>query len=40
MEKFFKFKEHNTNLKIETTAGATTFMTMAAGGPCPDFIST
>lgn len=29
MEKFFKFKEHNTNLKIETTAGATTFMTMA-----------
>jgi len=29
MEKFFKFKENNTNLKIETTAGATTFMTMA-----------
>lgn len=29
MEKFFKFEEHNTNLKIETTAGVTTFMTMA-----------
>ena len=29
MEKFFKFKAYNTNLKIETTAGATTFMTMA-----------
>ena len=29
MEKFFKFKEFNTNLKTETTAGATTFMTMA-----------
>ncbi len=29
MLKFFKFEEHNTNLKTETTAGATTFMTMA-----------
>jgi len=29
MEKFFKFAEHNTNLKTEITAGATTFMTMA-----------
>jgi adenine/guanine/hypoxanthine permease len=29
MENFFKFKEHNTNLKTEVTAGATTFMTMA-----------
>lgn len=29
MENFFKFKEHNTNLKTEATAGATTFMTMA-----------
>ena len=29
MEKFFKFKEHNTNLKTEIDAGATTFMTMA-----------
>ncbi len=29
MEKFFKFKENNTNLKTESTAGATTFMTMA-----------
>ena len=29
MMKFFKFEEHNTNLKIETTAGVTTFMTMA-----------
>ncbi len=29
MQKFFKFEEHKTNLKTETTAGATTFMTMA-----------
>jgi len=29
MEKFFKFKEHNTNTKTEITAGITTFMTMA-----------
>ena len=29
MEKFFKFAEHNTNLKTEITAGVTTFMTMA-----------
>ena len=29
MLKFFKFEEHNTNLKTETTAGVTTFMTMA-----------
>lgn len=29
MGKFFKFEENNTNLKTETTAGATTFMTMA-----------
>jgi adenine/guanine/hypoxanthine permease len=29
MEKFFQFKEHNTTLKTEINAGATTFMTMA-----------
>lgn len=29
MEKFFKLKEHGTNVKIETMAGITTFMTMA-----------
>ena len=29
MEKFFKFKEHSTNMKTEITAGLTTFMTMA-----------
>lgn len=29
MEKFFKFKENNTNVKTELTAGFTTFMTMA-----------
>ena len=29
MEKIFKFKERNTNIKTEVTAGITTFMTMA-----------
>jgi adenine/guanine/hypoxanthine permease len=29
MEKFFKLKEHNTNVKTEVVAGITTFMTMA-----------
>ena len=29
MEKFFHFKEHDTTLKTEINAGATTFMTMA-----------
>ncbi len=29
MDKFFKFEQHKTNYKIEITAGATTFMTMA-----------
>lgn len=29
MEKFFKLKEHNTNVKTELLAGLTTFMTMA-----------
>lgn len=29
MEKFFKLKEHNTNVKTEVIAGLTTFMTMA-----------
>ncbi|VYU47511.1 NCS2 family permease [Clostridium tertium] len=29
MEKIFKFKERNTNVKTEITAGITTFMTMA-----------
>jgi len=29
MEKFFKLKEHNTNVKTEVLAGITTFMTMA-----------
>ncbi len=29
MEKLFQFKEHNTTLKTEINAGATTFMTMA-----------
>lgn len=29
MEKFFKLKEHNTNVKTEIIAGITTFMTMA-----------
>ena len=29
MEKFFKLKEHGTNIKTEITAGITTFMTMA-----------
>lgn len=29
MEKFFKLKEHNTNVKTEIVAGITTFMTMA-----------
>lgn len=29
MEKFFKLKEHNTNVRTEIIAGITTFMTMA-----------
>lgn len=29
LEKIFKLKEHNTNVKTEITAGITTFMTMA-----------
>ena len=29
MEKLFKLKEHNTNIKTEILAGITTFMTMA-----------
>lgn len=29
MEKFFKLKDHNTNVKTEIIAGITTFMTMA-----------
>ena len=29
MEKFFRLKEHNTNVKTEVAAGITTFMTMA-----------
>lgn len=29
MEKFFKLKEHNTDVKTEVIAGITTFMTMA-----------
>jgi AGZA family xanthine/uracil permease-like MFS transporter len=29
MEKFFKLKEHNTTVRTEVIAGATTFMTMA-----------
>ena len=29
LEKFFKLKEHNTNVKTEVVAGITTFMTMA-----------
>ena len=29
MEKFFKLKEHNTDIKTEVLAGITTFMTMA-----------
>ena len=29
MEKIFKLKEHNTNVKTEILAGITTFMTMA-----------
>lgn len=29
MEKIFKFKERNTNMRTEVTAGITTFMTMA-----------
>ena len=29
MEKIFKLKEHNTNIKMEIAAGITTFMTMA-----------
>lgn len=29
LEKIFKLKEHNTNMRIEITAGITTFMTMA-----------
>lgn len=29
LSKFFKLKENNTNVKIEVTAGITTFMTMA-----------
>ncbi|MFS8578745.1 MAG: NCS2 family permease [Novibacillus thermophilus] len=28
MEKFFQFHQHNTNLRTETLAGATTFLTM------------
>lgn len=29
MEKFFKLKEHGTDVKTEIIAGLTTFMTMA-----------
>ncbi len=29
MEKFFKLKEHGTDVKTELIAGITTFMTMA-----------
>ena len=29
LEKYFDFEGHNTNFKIETMAGVTTFMTMA-----------
>lgn len=29
LEKMFKFKENNTNVKTEVIAGLTTFMTMA-----------
>ena len=29
LEKIFKLKEHNTNVKTEMVAGVTTFMTMA-----------
>ena len=29
MEQFFKMKERGTNVKVETMAGITTFMTMA-----------
>lgn len=29
LEKFFKLKENNTNVKTEVMAGITTFMTMA-----------
>ncbi len=29
MEKFFKLKENNTDVKTEVIAGLTTFMTMA-----------
>ena len=29
LEKMFKLKEHNTNLRTEVVAGITTFMTMA-----------
>ena len=29
LEKLFKLKEHNTNVKTELIAGLTTFMTMA-----------
>ena len=29
LEKIFKLKEHNTNVKTEIIAGITTFMTMA-----------
>ena len=29
MEKFFRLKEHGTNVKTEVIAGFTTFMTMA-----------
>lgn len=29
MEKFFRLKENNTNVKTEVVAGITTFMTMA-----------
>ena len=29
LERFFKFKENNTDVRIEVVAGLTTFMTMA-----------
>lgn len=29
MERFFKLKEHGTNVRTEIIAGITTFMTMA-----------
>ena len=29
LEKFFKLRENNTNVKTEVMAGITTFMTMA-----------